>query len=355
MTKELSLAFGAFPAGSALTGTEKLGGLDGTTLKTWLASQLATYIVALVTDSAPSTLDTLNELAAALGDDQNFATTTSTALAAKLAKASNLSDLANLATARTNLGVAIGSNVQAWDADLDALAALVSASDKIPYFTGLHTAALADFTAFARTWTALANAAAARVTLGINRKYVSGRYYTPDGCVQFTTAGSAPGSNTICLTPGYIAEPVSISSLAARITTLAAGGNFQVYIYASDPNTHEPTGAPIVSSAPISTASVAIVEDATVSYSFASPGLYWFGVICDASAAAAVFASQNSALTGVLQRIGAPTLATAVTALAGWTKAATYGSPPTLTGNLATDGLTETTLLKFPLIAFKVT
>ncbi len=61
--------------------------------------------VANIVDSAPSTLDTLNELAAALGDDPNFATTTATNIGTKLAKASNLSDLANVATARTNLGV----------------------------------------------------------------------------------------------------------------------------------------------------------------------------------------------------------------------------------------------------------
>ncbi len=41
-----------------------------------------------------------------------------------LLEANNLSDLANASTARTNLGVAIGSDVQAWDANLDQIAAL---------------------------------------------------------------------------------------------------------------------------------------------------------------------------------------------------------------------------------------
>lgn len=38
--------------------------------------------IAAITDSAPATLDTLNELAAALGDDPNFATTTAATIAA---------------------------------------------------------------------------------------------------------------------------------------------------------------------------------------------------------------------------------------------------------------------------------
>lgn len=41
--------------------------------------------VALLVDSAPATLDTLNELAAALGDDPNFATTVTNSIATKLA------------------------------------------------------------------------------------------------------------------------------------------------------------------------------------------------------------------------------------------------------------------------------
>ena len=49
-------------------------------------------IVAKIVDAAPTTLDTLNELAAALGDDANFATTVTTSLGNKQDKVSGVSD-----------------------------------------------------------------------------------------------------------------------------------------------------------------------------------------------------------------------------------------------------------------------
>lgn len=75
---------------------------------------------------------------------------------AGLVAANNLSDVPNKTTARTNLGLEIGTNVQAYDADLATLAALSSianltslasltgASNKIPYFTAAGTMAIAD-------------------------------------------------------------------------------------------------------------------------------------------------------------------------------------------------------------------
>lgn len=78
-----------------------------------------------------------------------------------------LIDDADAAAARVTLGLVIGTNVQAQNANLASLASLTLAADKLLYSTGANTVATADLSVYGRTLIDDANAGAARTTLGV--------------------------------------------------------------------------------------------------------------------------------------------------------------------------------------------
>lgn len=93
-----ALALKAPLASPALTGTPTAPTASAATNTTQLATTaFVQAVIAALINSAPGALDTLDELAAALGDDANFAATMTTALAGKQPIDSDLTAIAAIA------------------------------------------------------------------------------------------------------------------------------------------------------------------------------------------------------------------------------------------------------------------
>ena len=121
-------------------------------------------------------------------------------LAGALLVANNLSDLANAGTARGNLGVAIGSNVQAYDADLAAIAGLTSAANKGIQFTGSGSAGTYDLTAAGKALLDDANNTAQRSTLGLGTAAVLNVGTSANNIIQLNGSSLLPAVNGSQLT-----------------------------------------------------------------------------------------------------------------------------------------------------------
>ena len=68
-----------------------------------------------------------------------------------LAKSDNLAALTDAGAARTNLGLVIGTDVLAYNANLSAIGGLTFAADRFVYATGANTFAIATLTATGRS------------------------------------------------------------------------------------------------------------------------------------------------------------------------------------------------------------
>ena len=132
-----------------------------------------------------------------------------------------LLDDANASAQRTTLGLAIGTDVQAYDAELAAIAGLTSAADKGIQFTGSGTAATFDLTAAGKALLDDADASAQRTTLGL------GTIATQAANSVSITGGSVTGITDIAVADG--GTGASTASAARTNLGVAIGSDVQAF------------------------------------------------------------------------------------------------------------------------------
>ena len=151
----------------------------------------------------------------------------------------SLVDDVDASASRTTLGLVIGTNVQAYDAGLLSIAAATTAADKFLYTTALDVYAVATITTFGRSLVDDADASTARTTLGLVIGTNVAPVASPTFTGVVTTAGQiafpasvnlSAGANTLDDYEEGTFTPTFTASTTNPTVTYNTGTTFGTYV-----------------------------------------------------------------------------------------------------------------------------
>lgn len=238
-TGDLAVADGGTGAGTAAGARTNLGLVIGTDVQAYDAG-LADIAGLAVTDGNFIVGDGVNWVAesgatvrTSLGLG-SIATQDSSSVSITGGSISGITDLAvadggtgasTASGARTNLGLVIGTDVQAYDAGLASIAGLTTAADRMIYTTASDTYAVATLTSAGRAILDDADASAQRTTLGLGSAAVA--TLIDDDTMATATASNVASAES---TKAYVDAAVETYTQTSVIDLTNGGANDQTTV-----------------------------------------------------------------------------------------------------------------------------